>query len=214
MATAKIEPKVTPSYWKAAVGELKEQDRILGKLISDYEGEMLCSQGDAFTTLTRAIVGQQISVKAAASVWYKLTLQLTEISPHIVFSADTDLLRTCGLSARKASYIKDLSAHFLTGIYDEAQWQSMDDESLIKLLIQFKGIGRWTAEMFLIFYMLRPDVLPLDDIGLQRAISIHYNQNKVVDKHLTKEIAKKWQPWRSVATWYLWRSLDPIPVAY
>ena len=175
MATAKIEPRVTPSYWKAAVGELKEQDRILGKLISDYGGEMLCSQGDAFTTLTRAIVGQQISVKAAASVWYKLTLQLTEISPHIVFSADTDLLRTCGLSARKASYIKDLSAHFLMGIYDEAQWQSMDDESLIKLLIQFKGIGRWTAEMFLIFYMLRPDVLPLDDIGLQRALIIHYN---------------------------------------
>lgn len=214
MAILKINPQMTPSYWQAAVGELKEQDGILGKLISNYGGEILCSQGDAFTTLAKAIVGQQISVKAAASIWNKLTLRLTDVSPHIVFSADTDLLRTCGLSARKASYIQDLSAYFLAGIYDETQWQNMDDESLIRLLIQFKGIGRWTAEMFLIFYMLRPDVLPLDDIGLQRAISIHYNENQTVDKQLIKKIAKEWQPWRSVATWYLWRSLDPIPVAY
>lgn len=214
MAITKTNPKITPSYWETALKELRERDSVLGKLISTDGGEALCSQGDAFTTLARAIVGQQISVKAAASVWHKLTLQLTEISPYAIFSADTALLKTCGLSGRKVSYIQDLSAKFLEGIYDEAQWQCMDDESLIKLLIQFRGIGRWTAEMFLIFYMLRPNVLPLDDIGLQRAISIHYNQNQTIDKQSIQKIAEEWQPWRSVATWYLWRSLDPIPVAY
>lgn len=214
MAIKTTNPPIIPSYWETALKELRERDGILGKLISTDGSEALCSQGDAFTTLTRAIVGQQISVKAAASVWHKLTLQLTEISPYTVFSADTDLLKTCGLSARKVSYIQDLSAKFLEGIHDEAEWQRMDDESLIKLLIQFRGIGRWTAEMFLIFYMLRPNVLPLDDIGLQRAISIHYNQNQTIDKQSIQKIAEEWQPWRSVATWYLWRSLDPIPVAY
>ncbi|MBK7353507.1 MAG: DNA-3-methyladenine glycosylase 2 family protein [Nitrosomonas sp.] len=214
MIVANNTPQISPNFWKTAVDELREKDKILGKLISNDESEVFFSQGDAFTTLVRAIVGQQISVKAAASVWHKLTLQLTEISPYAVSSADIALLKTCGLSARKVSYIQDLSTHFLRGCYDEAQWQNMDDESLIKLLIQLRGIGRWTAEMFLIFYMLRPDVLPLDDIGLQRAVSIHYNQNQTVNKQLIKKIAQRWQPWRSVATWYLWRSLDPIPVNY
>ena len=214
MIVANNTPQISPNFWKTAVDELRKKDKILGKLISNDESEVFFSQGDAFTTLVRAIVGQQISVKAAASVWHKLALQLTEISPYAVSSADIVLLKTCGLSARKVGYIQDLSTHFLRGGYDEAQWQSMDDESLIKLLTQFRGIGRWTAEMFLIFYMLRPDVLPLDDIGLQRAVSIHYNQNQTVNKQLIKKIAQRWQPWRSVATWYLWRSLDPIPVNY
>lgn len=214
MTVTKTTPQITPNYWKTAVRELKKRDKVLGKLISNYESEVLHSRSDAFITLVRAIVGQQISVKAAASVWYKLTLQLTEISPHTVFSANTSLLRTCGLSARKTYYVQELSKRFIEGIYDEGRWQSMDDESLIKLLIQFKGVGRWTAEMFLMFYMLRPNVLPLDDIGLQRAISIHYNQNQTIDKQSIQKIAEEWQPWRSVATWYLWRSLDPIPVAY
>lgn len=214
MTITQIDQQITPYYWSEAVEQLKKQDLVLSKLISDFEGEILYSRGDAFTTLARSIVGQQISVKAAASVWKKLVCQFSEITPSRIFSADIDQLRACGLSARKANYIRDLSTRFLDGIYDEAKWQSMNDESLINLLIQFNGIGRWTAEMFLIFYMLRPDVLPLADIGLQRAVSIHYHHNQSVDSPLIIEIAKNWQPWRSVATWYLWRSLDPIPVAY
>lgn len=214
MTITQIDQQITPCYWNKAIEQLKKQDIVLSKLISNFEGEILYSRGDAFTTLARSIVGQQISVKAAASVWQKLVYQFSNITPSRIFTADIDQLRACGLSARKANYIHNLSARFLDGVYDEAKWQSMDDESLINLLIQFNGIGRWTAEMFLIFYMLRPDVLPLADIGLQRAISIHYHHNQSVDSPLIIEIAKNWQPWRSVATWYLWRSLDPFPVTY
>ena len=111
-------------------------------------------------------------------------------------------------------YLHDLSRHFREGDLNETAWENLDDETIIKQLIQVKGIGRWTAEMFLIFHLHRPDVLPLDDIGLQRAISLHYFDKQAVDKNTLIETAKPWQPWRSVATWYLWRSLDPLPVAY
>lgn len=118
------------------------------------------------------------------------------------------------MSARKVDYLRDLSHHFLEGMLATINRHELDDELLIRRLIQIKGIGRWTAEMFLIFYLHRPDVLPLDDIGLQRAVSKHYSQGQPIDKRGILAIAENWQPWRSVATWYLWRSLDPIPVMY
>ncbi|MBL8497146.1 DNA-3-methyladenine glycosylase 2 family protein [Nitrosomonas sp. JL21] len=205
---------MTPHYWIQAVQELAQSDPVMHHLIQSYEGAVLTSRGCAFTTLARSIVGQQISVKAAESVWQKISVAIPAITPHDLAMAEHEALRTCGLSARKIEYLRDLSGYFLQGKFEETQWDRMDDETLIDELIQIKGIGRWTAEMFLIFYMQRPDVLPLDDIGLQRAISRHYNSNLPVAKKAMLELARPWQPWRSVATWYLWRSLDPIPVEY
>ena len=123
-------------------------------------------------------------------------------------------LMRAGLSTRKAEYLRDLARHFASGALDPAQWPSLDDESLIEALVDVKGIGRWTAEMFLIFHELRPDVYPLDDIGLQKAIAVHYFAGRRRARSTLERLGRRWRPYRSVATWYLWRSLDPIPVEY
>ena len=122
--------------------------------------------------------------------------------------------RTCGLSRSKVNYLLDLARHFVENRLDIRRWNEMSDDELIAELTQVRGIGRWTAEMFLIFYMTRPDVLPVDDIGLQRAMSLHYNRGRPLTKLKMNSIARRWLPWRSVATWYMWRSLDPVPVEY
>lgn len=203
-----------PDYWQQACQELSACDTVMRRLIAQFPGATLESRGCAFTTLSRSIVGQQISVKAAESVWQRVIAAIPEIAPDIIAAADHNLLRSCGLSARKATYLQDLARHFTDGNLRETAWETMHDEAIINQLIQVKGIGRWTAEMFLIFHLQRPDVLPLDDIGLQRAMSLHYLDKQPIDKNTLIEIAQPWQPWRSVATWYLWRSLDPLPVAY
>lgn len=205
---------MTPSYWKQAIRELAERDAVMKKLVSRFRGLTLRSRGDAFHTLARSIVGQQISVKAAESVWQRLVQSVGVIAPQTMIAADGATLKACGLSSKKVLYLQDLAGHFLNGALDVNGWARLDDEVLIAELTRVKGIGRWTAEMFLIFYMTRPDVLPLDDIGLQRAMSIQYNDHKPLSKLKMRSIARQWQPWRSVATWYLWRSLDPLPVEY
>ena len=205
---------MTPQYWTQATQELAACDPVMHQLIEQFPDATLISRGCAFTTLARSIVGQQISVKAAESVWQKVVSAIPDITPHTIAAAEQDLLRTCGLSARKVTYLQDLSRHFREGDLSETAWGEINDEAVIKQLIQVKGIGSWTAEMFLIFHLHRPDVLPLDDIGLQRAVSLHNFGKQYVDKNTLIETAKPWQPWRSVATWYLWRSLDPLPVVY
>ena len=124
------------------------------------------------------------------------------------------IIRSSVLIGKKRIFLQDLSRNFIEGTLNETSWIDRDDENIIKQLTEVKGIGRWTAEMFLIFHLQRPDVLPLDDIGLQRAMRLHYLDKQPVDKKTMIELAKPWQPWRSVATWYLWRSLDPLPVEY
>lgn len=202
------------AFWKQAVSDLSARDQVMNQIIQRYSDSMSDEQGDAFATLARAIVGQQISVRAATSVWQKVVTSIQEITPEILATAETDLLRSCGLSARKIDYLRDLSRHFLAGTLGTINWHALDDETLIRRLVEVKGIGRWTAEMFLIFHLHRPDVLPVDDAGLQRAVSVHYYASQPVDKHAIYIVAENWQPWRSVATWYLWRSLDPVPVIY
>ena len=199
-----------PEYWDEATRELAARDTVLAKLVTRYEGLGVGSRGDAFSTLARAIVGQQISVKAAQSVWARLVAEIAEVTPANLAAADLARLRTCGLSGQKCAYLSDLAGRFASGALDPARWTGLDDEALIGELTQVKGIGRWTAEMFLIFYMARPDVLPLDDIGLQRAMGLHYNAGRPLSKLKMRRIAKAWAPWRSVATWYMWRSLEPL----
>jgi DNA-3-methyladenine glycosylase II len=147
-------------------------------------------------------------------VWQKLNSVVTSVHPEIIHSHDAEILRGCGLSRSKVLYLQDLALHFVEKRLAIERWGEMSDDELIAELTQIRGIGRWTAEMFLIFYMTRPDILPLDDIGLQRAMSSHYNQGRPLSKLKINSIAKRWRPWRSVATWYLWRSLDPMPVEY
>ena len=204
----------TPRYWKQATRELSACDPVIRKLVAKSKGLALRSRGDAFNTLARSIVGQQISVKAAQSVWDRLVAAVIDMQPEVIRAHDADALRACGLSRSKVVYLHDLAHHFIESKLSVDRWEQMTDDELIAELTQVRGIGRWTAEMFLIFYLTRPDVLPLDDIGVQRAMSLHYNNGKPVSKLKMTFIAKRWQPWRSVATWYMWRSLDPVPVEY
>ena len=204
----------TPDYWQQAALELAERDAVLRGLVEKFHGLALGSRGDAFSTLARSIVGQQISVKAAQSVWNRLSDRLGTASPETVGRARKPTLRNCGLSGQKAGYLKDLAGKFRDGTLDAARWHALEDEALIAELIQVKGIGRWTAEMFLMFYLARPDVLPLGDLGLRRAMQLHYNRGRALSLTRMQKIGAAWAPWRSVATWYMWRSLDPIPVEY
>ena len=207
--------EIAPEYWEQACAELMKQDRIMKKLIPKYGSGFLMTRGDAFITLSRAIVGQQISVAAAQSVWNKILLVANKkINPKVILKLSVDELRGAGLSGRKVEYIRDMADHFDAGRLHANQWKNMDDESVIKELCSIRGIGRWTAEMFLIFSMVRPNILPLDDVGLIRAISLNYFSGEPVSRHEAREVAANWAPWRTVATWYLWRSIDPIPVEY
>jgi DNA-3-methyladenine glycosylase II len=174
----------------------------------------LVYRGQPFFTLARAIVGQQISVKAAQSVWNRVCDCVGDITPRNVLRRKRPQLRACGLSDRKTEYIADLAQHFVDGKIHEKRWPGMDDEAIIAELTDVRGIGRWTAEMFLMFHELRADVLPVDDIGLQKAIGVHYLDGIRPTVDAIRELASGWQPYRSVATWYLWRSLDPVPVEY
>lgn len=204
-----------PVYWERACRELMKQDRILKKLIPKYGSGFLVTRGDAFITLARAIVGQQISVAAAQAVWDRVLLaSKKKITPKNILALSTEELRGAGLSGRKVEYIRDLADHFHSGRLHANQWQDMDDESVIQELSSIRGIGRWTAEMFLIFNLVRPNILPLDDVGLLKAISLNYFSGEPVSRHEAREVAANWAPWRTVATWYMWRSIDPIPVEY
>jgi len=210
-------PPVTmtaPAYWKRATRELAACDPVIAALVRRHQGLALASRGDAFQTLARAIVGQQISVKAAQSVWNRFAAALGTVEPGRVLDADPVALRGAGLSARKVEYVGDLARHFHTGLVDAQAWPGLDDEALITSLTAVRGVGRWTAEMFLIFHLARPDVLPVGDVGLQRAVSLSYNRGRAISERRLRTIARAWSPWRSVATWYLWRSLDPIAVEY
>lgn len=208
----------TPAYWQEAQAHLAKKDRIMKKLIATYPDMQLESRGEAYTTLARSIVGQQISVKAAQSVWDRFEAACkpprAKLTPEHVLAQSVETLRGCGLSGRKVEYIQDLSQHFLDGKINPKKLRDMDDEAVIKALTDVRGVGRWTAEMFLMFYLLRPNVLPLDDIGLINGVAKNYFSGEPTTRHEVKEIALNWAPYCSVATWYIWRSLDPIPVAY
>jgi DNA-3-methyladenine glycosylase II len=204
----------TPPYWEQACKHLVKKDRVMKRLIPQFGDACLESRGDAFTTLARSIVGQQISVKAAQTVWDRFAVLPRKITPGNVLKLKVDDMRASGLSARKVEYLVDLAVHFDAGSVHVKAWEGMDDEAIIAELVAIRGIGRWTAEMFLIFHLMRPDVLPLDDVGLINGISQCYFSGEPVSRSDAREVAQAWAPYRSVATWYIWRSLDPVPVAY
>lgn len=197
---------MTPRYWQKAKKHLSANDAVMKKIISGYKGESLKKiTDDIFYSLARAIIGQQISVKAADSIWQRFA-KLTKVSAAKTLKTKDESLREIGLSGQKVKYIKSVAEFCLA---HDGHWHD-DDEEVIKHLTTIKGVGRWTAEMFLIFFLQRPNVLPLADLGLLKAFEKHYKKPRLA----IKSHSKKWQPYNSVATWYLWRSLDPMPVEY
>lgn len=202
------------SVWAQACRALARRDPVLDARIRQAGSERLTSKGDPFRTLVRSIVGQQISVKAADAIWRRLMMVCPDCRPAQIVAIDEASLASCGLSKRKVDYLQDLAFHFLTRKIRFDCWKGMTDEEVIADLVQVRGIGRWTAEMFLIFNLLRPNVLPLDDAGLQKAVSTLYFSGEPVSRSDIRKIAAHWEPWCSVATWYLWRSLTPLPVEY
>ncbi|HWJ96155.1 MAG TPA: DNA-3-methyladenine glycosylase 2 family protein [Telluria sp.] len=201
-----------PAYWAEAKAELMKRDRIMNRLIPQFGDMHLVGHPDPFTTLARSIVGQQVTPKAADAAWDKLLALCPKITPAQVIKAGGVQIAACGLSKRKTEYILDLADSFKAKRVHADQWSVMDDEAVIAELVQIRGITRWTAEMFLIFNLLRPNVLPLDDPGLIQGISQNYFSGEPVSRSDAREVSANWEPWRTVATWYLWRSLDPVPV--
>lgn len=205
---------MTPEYWDKAKRALARRDPVLAKVIRAYRGEGLRLRGKGFQTLARAIVGQQISVKAADSIWRRLNKTVVRVTPNRVANAPYEVLRPCGLSNAKVLYLHSLANHFLENTRQIRQWPRMDDEAIIAELTTIKGIGRWTAEMFLIFGLGRPDVFPLDDLGLLKGIYRLYNGGEKLGKAEVMAVGETWRPYRSLGTWYMWRVLDPTPVLY
>ncbi|HYD58322.1 MAG TPA: DNA-3-methyladenine glycosylase [Burkholderiales bacterium] len=203
-----------PSYWDRAKRALARDDPVMRAILKAHPKVFMQQRGEPFFTLARAIVGQQISVKAAQSVWNRFELCVGAVTPENVLRQKRTALRACGFSDRKVEYVADLAQHFADGRIHVHRWPQMDDEAIIEELTEVRGIGRWTAEMFLMFNLLRPDVFPLDDLGLQKGIRVAYFKGRKVSVRTMKRLGETWRPWRSVATWYLWRSLDPVPVEY
>jgi DNA-3-methyladenine glycosylase II len=203
-----------PRWWNEACRELGARDPLLQTLIARHPPMRIGSRGDAFQTLARSIVGQQVSVKAAQSVWLRVEAACSSIDPAVVLALDPLLLRGCGLSGRKVEYIRDLAAHFLARPSGTEGWSAMDDAAIVDELTAVRGIGVWTVQMFLIFHLGRPDVLPLADLGLRRAIELGYSRGRATTPGQLTRLSALWQPWRTAATWYLWRSLDPEPVMH
>ena len=205
---------LTNKNWLLAINNLKKKDKILKEIINKYKSEKLHSKKNAFLTLAKSITGQQISVKAANSIWLRLEKKIKKIDPSNILKIKINEIKKCGFSKQKANYIFNLANFFKKNKNIENKWEKIEDEEVIDDLIKIKGIGRWTAEMFLIFYLLRPNIFPSADIGLLKAISINYNLKYPLKNSDIQKINKKSTPWSTVATWYLWRSLDPVPVKY
>ncbi len=202
-----------PKYWEEAKKYLTKKDKKLGKLILKYP-DYLKSRKDPFFSLCKSIVGQQISVQAANAVWKKFELKSKKIKPENVLKLTTQQLASCGLSRQKITYLKILAEKFKSKEIDIKKLKKMEDNDAIKYLSQVKGIGKWTAEMFLFFNQLRPNIYPVQDIGLLRAISVNYKTSYPPSLKDLEKYKKKWSPYCTVATWYMWRSIDPVPVSY
>jgi DNA-3-methyladenine glycosylase II len=204
----------SPIYWQPAREYLASRDQILEQLMRIYPNETLRNHHNPFYTLTRAIIGQQISVKAAEAIWNRFAELFDTLSPETYLQLSEEKLRQCGLSRQKITYIGNISQAFQQELLTPSTWSQMSDQEVTKQLMAIRGIGIWTAQMFLIFHLHRPNILPLADIGLINAIQLHYGSTEKLYHQEILQIAEMWQPFCTVATWYLWRSLDPVVVQY
>ena len=203
-----------PIYWSKAVKFLSK-DKIMKKLISKYKDKTLTTRKDIFLSLCKSIIGQQISVAAANSVFLKFKKECRgKINPKVVNTITPGRLKKCGLSRQKVKGIKELSKKFVNKSFDPKLIEEMNDEEAIEYLSSLRQIGRWSAEMILLFTYNRSNIWPVQDIGLLRAISNNYNKKYLPPKKFVSFLKKKYSPYCSVATWYLWRSIDDEPIQY
>ena len=204
-----------PAYWQQSKEFLTHTDPKLAKLILEHQQYSISSRGEALETLLRSIVGQQISVQAAASVWGKLEKKIGKIKPENVILMSFEELKSCGLSKQKVQYIINICNHFINfSIKDHFYWENRSFESIYDELITIKGVGPWTAEMFGMFYLLEKDIFPIKDIGIIRAMNQIYGEGKPLSLEKIIAISETWRPYRSVACWFLWRSIDSEEVLY
>ena len=201
-------------WWNEAKSYLMLNDPVMKKIILNNSKGSLQSRGEPFNALCRTIIGQQISVKAAASIWNKFEFGIQNISPKSVIQYGDNKLRKFGLSSRKVEYLTCLSNFIIDNTKAINSWRKMNDDFVIKELCNIKGIGPWSAEMFLMFVFLRQDILPLGDLGLRKAVGINYLEKHDPTYEEVRKIAERWIPYRSAATWYLWRSIDNEPIQY
>ena len=205
----------SPHYWKKAKLYLSKKDKVMKYLIKKYDDTTLSTRKDVFYSLCKSIIGQQISVAAANSVFSKFNIACKKkITPRNVKKLGILKLKKCGLSKQKAIGIKELSIRFLNKSFDPNLIFNMDDEEAIEYLSTLRQIGRWSAEMILLFTYNRPNIWPVQDIGLLRAISNNYKKQYLPPENFVNKLNKKFSPYCSVATWYLWRSIDNEPIQY
>lgn len=203
----------SPIYWPVAKRYLSRQDPVMAALIERYP-EALSRRGDSFQTLIRAIVGQQISIKAAETVWQRLEARIGKIIPEAILACPLPLLQQVGLSRAKADYLHRVAAYYLERQISDVYWQGRPYAEVRCELLRLRGIGEWTVEMFAIFHLHQPDIFSPTDIGLQKAVVDLYFAGASIGKKQLAEFSMRWHPYRTVAAWYLWRYLDPVPVCY
>jgi len=204
-----------PKYWNRAKKILSKKDRVMRKLINNYKDKSLVTRNDVFFSLCKSIIGQQISVAAANSVFLKFKKKCNnKITAKNVNKLSTSSLKSCGLSRQKVKGIKDLAKRIINKSFKPSLIKKMSDEEAIEYLSELRQIGRWSAEMILLFTFNRSNIWPLQDIGLLRAISNNYNKKYFPPKGFLDKLYKKFTPYCSVATWYLWRSIDNEPIQY
>ena len=207
--------KKPPSYWNSAKKVLSKRDPVLRKVIKKFNKGFLTTRKDPFFSLCRTIVGQQISTKAADSIWLKFEKKCKKkIIPKNVLYLSSSTLRSAGLSRQKISYLKNIAKSFKNKSFKIRDLKKMNDEQAIGYITQLKGLGIWSAQMFLMFNLNRPDIFPTKDIGLVRAISKNYKTSYPPSERFLNKISKLHLGYRSVFTWYMWRSIDPVDVEY
>jgi len=207
--------KKPPAYWNKAKRILSKRDPVLRKIMNKFNKGYLTSRKDPFFSLCRTIIGQQISTKAADSIWSKFEIKCNKkIIPDIVLKLTSKSLKNAGLSRQKINYLKNIGKSFKNKSFNVKNLKKMDDDLAIDYITQLKGLGVWSAQMFLMFNLNRPDIFPTKDIGLIRAISKNYKTSYPPSKRFLNRISKIHSGYRSVFTWYMWRSIDPVDVEY
>ena len=204
-----------PKYWNKAKKALSRKDPVMRKIIKKYKNGFMRSRNDPFFSLCRTIVGQQISTKAADSIWLKFEKKCkNKIIPNKIINLSTKSLRSAGLSRQKVSYLKNIAKSFKNRSFNVGDLKKMSDDQAISYIIQLKGLGVWSAQMFLMFNLNRPDIFPTKDIGLVRAISKNYKTSYPPSERFLNKLSKLHSGYRSVFTWYMWKSIDPVDVEY
>ncbi len=204
-----------PNYWNRAKRILSKRDPVIRKIIKKYKKGFLITRSKPFYSLCRTVVSQQISVASADSIWSKFSKKCKgNIKPKVVLKTSSRNLKSAGLSRQKISYLKIIARAFENKSFNVRKLKNMDDAKAIEYITKLKGLGVWSAEMFLMFNLNRPNIFPVKDIGLLRAISNNYKKKYLPPKIFVKKLQKKFSPYCSVATWYLWRSIDNELIQY